>query len=121
MDKKFKIINILLIVNIIIITLIFIYFYTSNMGAAGYRVQIANVFLIMPIINVLLIVINRIKKVNYRIKILLICIFAIISLVYPMYKQETFYIPEGANSHLMGIANKMEMFNIYGIKIFEKK
>ena len=121
MDKKLKILNRILIINIIICISIFIYFYMSNMGAVGYKVEINDIVLVFPIFNVGLLIINKIKKINYKSKFLLICIFIIISMICPIYQREIFYIPKGEDSYLMGIAKKTEKFNIYGIKIFEKK
>ena len=121
MDKRLKILNIILIINIIIFISIFIYFYMSNMGAAGYKVEINNIVLFFPIVDIGLLIINKIKKINYKSKLLLICIFIIISMICPIYQRETFYIPKGEDSYLMGIAKKTEKFNVYGIKIFEKK
>ena len=62
MDKTIKIINIILIINIIIISLSFIYFYTSNMGAVGYKIEISDIVLIFPVVNILLLLLNKIKK-----------------------------------------------------------
>ena len=118
MDKKSKIINILLIINLIIITLIFLYFYSSNMGAFKYKVEFNNIVFVYFIINILLILINKIKKVSQKIKILLIIMFISFSFIFPIYEKTIFL--DIRNSYLINV-NEMKKFNIYGIKIYEKK
>ena len=115
-----KTINILLIINLIVIISIFICFYLSNMGAFGYRVEINDIVFVFPIINIALILINLMKSINKKLKNLLIIIFIISSFVFPIYKLESWNVPTGVNSHLMGIGLKTDYINIYGIKIFKK-
>ena len=119
MNKKTKIINILLILNLILIILIFLYFYSSNMGAFGYKVEFNNIVFVYFIINILLIVINKIRKINQKIKILLIIIFVIFSFVFPIY-EKIIFLDIRNNSYLTNV-NEEKKFNIYGIKIYEKK
>ena len=110
-----KIVNILLIINLIVIISIFICLYFSNMGAFGYKVEINNIAYVFSIINIALIVINLMKNINKKLKNLLIIIFIIFSFVFPVYKLERW-----VDSQLIRIDLKTEYINIYGIKIFEK-
>lgn len=117
MKSMKKIINIILIINLIFILdyIVSLDFESNLLSIANplQNIKANNIIIIANIaINLFLIVIFNTKNIKNNVKTILIIVFFIFSLLYPVYQKEI----------LIEKTNKIttKYINIYGIKIYEK-